>query len=453
MWRLGIFADMRPHESGRDVLNELKAWLARHRVEYVECLVPDFAGVARGKIQAANEFGDKPVKLPIAIFGQTVTGSYHMRRNNKGDRDMRCVPDPATVRLTPWTTRPTACVLLDCCDADGTPVDCDPRAVLKRVLALYESRGWDPVVAPEVEFYLLAAREVSRANGAPVPDDFPDPYGLYHMHDLAGFFDALKSHCETQQIGLGAFSQELGPGQFEVNFKHGNALRAADDVFHFKRTLKQCAANHNLRAYFLAKISAGKPGSSLHVHQSICDSGGNNVFSRADGTASDLFNGYVAGLQTYMRDALILFAPYANSYRRFLNYWSSPVNLEWGVDNRTVGLRVPDSAPGARRVENRLAGSDVNPYLAIAGSLACGYLGMTGELEPRAPVTGSAYDVPFALHRHCYESLDAFRNSAAMAGILGDDFVHVYCAVKEREFRDIEQRIPEWEREELGKIV
>ena len=440
-------------------MNALKAWLARHQVEYIECLVPDFAGVARGKIQAATEFGDKPVKLPIAIFGQTVTGTYHMRRDNVRDRDMRCVPDPESVRLAPWATQPTACVLLDCFDADDTPVDCDPRAVLKRVLALYEERGWQPVVAPEVEFYLVAADVADQADGVPEsgtvaePSDFPDPYGLYQMHELAGFFDTVKAYCDTQKIGVGAFSQELGPGQFEVNFQHGDALRAADNVFHFKRTLKHGAANNNLRAYFLAKMSAGQPGSSLHIHQSVCDSDGNNVFSRDDGTASDLFDGYIAGLQTHMPEALLLFAPYANSYRRFLNYWSSPVNLEWGIDNRTVGLRVPDSAPEARRVENRLAGSDVNPYLAIAGTLACGYLGMTGGLEPRAPVNGSAYDVPFALHRHFYESLDAFRSSGRMAEILGRDFVRVYCAAKEREFRDFEQRIPDWEREELGMFV
>ncbi len=437
----------------------LKAWLARHRVEYVECLVSDFAGVARGKIQPANAFGDKAVKLPVAIFGQTVTGSFHMRRDNVRDRDMRCVPDPESLRLTPWATQPTACVLLDCLDADDTPVDCDPRAVLKRVLALYEGCGWRPVVAPEVEFYLIAADEADRPESAPEqgttaePDDFPDPYGVYQLHELAGFFDELKEHCETQQIGIGAVSQELGPGQFEVNFQHGDAVRAADNVFHFKRTLKHGAANNNLRAYFLAKMSAGRPGSSLHIHQSVCDSGGSNVFSRDDGTASDLFSGYIAGLQTYMREALLLFAPYANSYRRFLKYWSSPVNLEWGIDNRTVGLRVPESAPEARRIENRLAGSDVNPYLAIAGTLACGYLGMTNRLEPRAPVEGSAYDAPFSLHRHFFESLDAFRGSEAMADILGHDFVRVYCAAKEREFRDFEERIPEWELEELGKII
>jgi glutamine synthetase len=440
-------------------LNALKAWLARHRVEYVECFVSDFAGVARGKIQPVNEFGDKAVKLPIAIFGQTVTGSYYMRGDNVRDRDMRCVPDAESLRLIPWATQPTACALLDCFDVDGTPVDCDPRAVLKRVLALYDARGWQPVVAPEVEFYLLAADESADPDGIPdpctvaEPGDFPAPYGVDQMHELAGFFDALKMHCETQQIGIGAVSQELGPGQFEVNFQHGDALRAADDVFHFKRTLKHDAVNNSLRAYFLAKLFVGKPGSSLHIHQSVYDAGGSNVFSRDDGTASDLFNGYIAGLQTYMRDAMLLFAPYGNSYRRFLNYWSSPVNLEWGIDNRTAGLRVPESAPEARRVENRLAGSDVNPYLAIAGTLACGYLGMTGELEPRAPVEGSAYDVPFALHRHFYESLDAFRSSGPMAEILGDDFVRVYCAAKEREFRDFEERIPDWEREELGKIV
>lgn len=437
-------------------MNVLGAWLEEHRVDYVECFVSDFAGVARGKIQPVGAFAGKPVRLPIAIFGQTVTGNYYMRRDNQRDRDMNCTPDPSTLRMTPWASQPTASVLLDCFDTDGTAVNCDPRAVLKRVLARYADRGWSPVVAPEVEFYLLgddAGEQAQAAADSDQEEDIRDPYGVDQLHEMAGIFDRLKVHCKEQEIAIGAVSQELGPGQFEVNFQHGDALRLADNVFHFKRTLKHIAAGYDLRACFLAKIAAQQPGSSLHIHQSVYDADGCNIFSRDDGTASALFAGYIGGQQAFMREALLLFAPYANSYRRFLSHWSSPVNLEWGVDNRTVGLRVPESPPEARRVENRLAGSDVNPYLAIAGTLACGYLGMVQELEPRAPVKDSAYDVPFSLHRHFYEALDALRSSDAMADLLGSDFVRVYCAAKEREFRDFEERIPAWEREELGYIV
>jgi glutamine synthetase len=142
-------------------------------------------------------------------------------------------------------------------------------------------------------------------------------------------------------------------------------------------------------------------GSALHIHQSIVDiETGRNIFSDESGAPSKHFYSFLGGLQRYMPEAMLIFAPYVNSYRRFLNSWASPVNLAWAIDNRTVGLRVPDSGPEARRIENRLAGSDVNPYLALAASLACGYLGMIEGLAASDPIEGSAYDTPFALHRH-----------------------------------------------------
>ena len=437
----------------------MKTWLAEHRIEDLECFVVDFAGVARGKIQPVRDVANKPVKLPIALFGQTVTANFHLRRDNERDRDMQCMPDPNTLRLTPWASRPTASVLLDCQDDDGRAVDVDPRAVLKRVLSLYAKEGWHPVVAPEVEFYLLPAGEdpegalAAKMRPELAEPKFSDPYGFDRLHELSGFFDTLEGHCDALGIELGAFSQELGRGQFEVNFHHGEPLKLADNVLHFKRALKREALQAGMRASFLAKLAPDQPGSALHIHQSVYDTAGKNVFTRDDGSDSALFAAHIAGLQTYMRDALLLFAPYANSYRRFLSHWASPVNLEWGNDNRTAGLRVPESPPEARRVENRVGGSDVNPYLAIAGTLACGYLGMTRKLTPRPAVNDSAYAAPFALHRHVYEALDALRGSSAMAELLGEDFVRVYAATKEREFRDFEERIPSWERDELGRIV
>jgi glutamine synthetase len=334
-----------------------------------------------------------------------------------------------------------------------------PRAVLKNVIGQFESRGWHPIVAPEVEFYLSAECGESRSQAgfrSRADRDFErvaDPYGTDRLHDLGGFFMRLTECCRAQDITLGAVSQELGAGQFEVNFAHGAPLKAADDVFHFKRTLQRLAKEHGIRATFLAKLSSEKPGSSLHVHQSVYDDQGCNIFSDGDGAPTDAFHGYLGGLQKYMADFLLLFAPYPNSYRRLLSHWSSPTNLEWGVDNRTVGLRVPDSEPAARRIENRLAGSDVNPYLAIAATLACGFLGMTEKAECRPPVPDSAWDAPFALHRHLYEALAALRQSAAVRKTLGPAFVTQYVAVKEREWHESVQRVPHWELEELSVVI
>lgn len=415
----------------------------------------DLAGTARGKIQPVAKLSSKDLKLPIAVFGQTINGTYHMRSNNVEDKDMDLRPDVTTLRIVPWAAEPTACVIADCYDVDGQPVDVSPRTVLKNVVSKFEKKGWNPIVAPEVEFYLTAAPE--NVADEPVTEEIretdlnelADPYGIDRLHDLGDFFQQLTDDCRLQNVPLGAISQELGPAQFEVNFQHGPAVELADAVFHFKRTVKRAAIAHGMRATFLAKLDPERPGSSLHLHQSIYDGDNDNVFSDSDGSPSELFEAYLGGLQEHMAGALLLFAPYANSYRRFLSYWSSPVNLEWGVDNRTVGLRVPISPADARRIENRLAGSDVNPYLVIAGTLACGYLGMTQKSTPRPPVDGSAYKVPFALHRHLYGALDSLRESTALRDVLGDDFVTLYTAVKDREYREFQERITDWEREEL----
>ena len=400
------------------------------------------------------------MKLPIAIFAQSINSDFYMPPENVADRDMNLRPDVETLRLVPWATEPTASVLMDCFDIGGQPVEASPRAVLKRVVEKFAERGWTPIVAPEVEFYLTedaeaAPGEAESCEAEPADkveaklSGLSDPYGLQGLHDLGGFFEVLSEHCRIQDIHLGAASQELGPAQFEVNFQHGPALKLADEVFHFKRTIKQVAVAHGMKVTFLAKPSMDGPGSSMHIHQSVYDAGKENVFSDEDGEASQLFDFYLGGFQKYMPGVLLLFAPYANSYRRFLSYYSSPVNLEWGVDNRTVGLRVPRSDASARRVENRLAGSDVNPYLAIAATLACGYLGMTEQLPARPAVTGSAYEFPFALHRHLYEALDALRESSALRGILGEEFVTQYCAVKELEYREFQRHISDWERSNL----
>jgi glutamine synthetase len=220
-------------------------------------------------------------------------------------------------------------------------------------------------------------------------------------------------------------------------------------VFLFKRTVREVAIQHKMHATFLAKPMAEEPGSALHVHQSVVDKDGQNIFSNADGTPSDYFYGFLGGLQKYMPEAMLIFAPYVNSYRRFLSPWASPVNLAWAVDNRTVGLRVPDSGPQDRRIENRIAGSDVNPYLVLAATLTCGYLGMIEGLRPDAATEGSAYSEEFALHRHLYSALEQFQQSQAMRSVLGDNFVDLYSRVKEDEYRGFQEIITPYEREIL----
>ena len=435
--------------------DDIQAWLTENNIEDVEAFVPDMAGAARGKVIPAAKFGSGELKLPEGIFAQTVSGNYVDDKDNVEDRDMLLWPDPSTLRPVPWASDPAASIFLDCYRRDDSPVETSPRWVLRNVLKLYEDKGWTPVVAPEVEFYLInphsdANQEVEPPEGRlGWTETSKQPYSIDTMNDFDPFINDIYAYCEAQSIRIDTLSQEMGPAQFELNFFHGNAIELADQVFLFKRTVREAAIAHEMHATFLAQPITDEAGSSLHVHQSVVDKDGNNIFANDDGSDSELFRSYIGGLQKYMREALLIFAPYSNSYRRFLNYSASPVNLAWAVDNRTVGLRVPDSEPDSRRVENRLAGSDVNPYLAIAATLACGYLGMIEGASPDEPIEGSAYDLPFSLHRFLYEAIDAFETSEAMKKTLGEQFVKIYSSIKKDEFREFQEIVTPWEREVL----
>jgi len=432
-----------------------QSWFNERQIEDVEAFVPDMAGSARGKVVPANKFGSGRMKMPEAIFGQTISGNYVVNKQNLEDRDMLLVPDSSTVRPVPWATDPAASVFLDCYRSDGSPVDTSPRGLLRRVVEKYAEKGWKPVVAPEVEFYLLSAHSDPNEEAEPPEgrlgrtEGARQPYSIDTMNDFDPLINDVYAYCEDQGIRIDTLSQEMGPAQFEINFLHGDPIQLADQVFLFKRTVREAAIEHQMHATFLAKPMAEEAGSALHIHQSVVDKDGNNIFSTADGEASELFASYLAGLQTYIPHAMLIFAPYVNSYRRFLDPWSSPVNLAWAIDNRTVGLRVPDSESENRRIENRLAGSDVNPYLTLAATLACGYLGMVEGLQPTDPIEGSAYGSEFTLHRHLYSAIDALRTSDAMRSILGDNFVDLYCLVKEDEHREFQEIITPWEREIL----
>jgi glutamine synthetase len=430
-------------------------WLQERGIEDVEAFVPDMAGAARGKVVPADKFGSGQLKMPEAIFTQTISGDYVADPTNVEDRDMWLVPDPNTLRPVPWTADPAASVFLDCYLRDGTPVSQSPRAVLRNVLAKFEARGWVPVVAPEVEFYLLSPHSDPNAEAEPPEgrlgwtEGARQPYSIDTMNDFEPFINTIYEYCEAQGIRIDTLSQEMGPAQFEINFLHGNPIDLADQVFLFKRTVREAAIEHGMHSTFLAKPMADDAGSALHIHQSIIDKDGKNIFSNEDGSVNELFEGYLGGLQRYMPAAMLVFAPYVNSFRRFASPWSSPVNLAWAMDNRTVGLRIPDSPPEARRIENRLAGSDVNPYLAIAATLACGYLGMVEGLKPTVEAQGSAYSGEFDLHRHLTAAIDAMKGSEAMRSMLGDGFVNVYTALKDAEYREFQEIITPYEREIL----
>ena len=227
-------------------------------------------------------------------------------------------------------------------------------------------------------------------------------------------------------------------------------MRLADEIFFFKRLIREAALRHDCYATFMAKPIEGEPGSAMHIHHSVVDlATGQNIFSDAKGAETPQFLNFIAGMQNHLPAAVALLAPYVNSYRRYVPDFAAPINLEWGRDNRTTGLRVPISGPEARRVENRLAGMDCNPYLGLAASLACGYLGLIEGKDPRPECLGDAYISEDELPLTLGDALDLMVDSAPMRDVLGDEFVKVYESVKRNEYKEFLQVISPWEREHL----
>jgi glutamine synthetase len=442
---------------------DMDQWLAGNNVTEIECLVPDLTGVARGKILPREKFtAERAMRLPEQVLGLTVTGEAPENRaaydNVFGftDKDMVLVPDPSTVRLVPWALDPTAQVIMDCLFHDGSPVHFAPRNVLRKVMDLYRGMGWSAIVAPELEFFLLARNTdpnqplvppIGRSGRAETSRQL---YSIDAVNEFDPLFEEIYEYCDIMGLELDTLIHEYGAGQMEINFLHDDPMVLADKVFFFKRTLREAALRHNMYATFMAKPMVNEPGSAMHIHQSVMDTKtGQNIFSNPDGTESPLFHNYIGGLQKYLPAAMALLAPYVNSYRRIVRGGAAPINIEWGYDNRTVGIRVPISGPEARRVENRVVGADANPYLAMAVTLACGYLGIVEKLQPSEVTTGSAYDSNYQLPRELSEALRLLDASRPLRDVLGDSFIDVYVAVKETEHEEFMRVISPWEREHL----
>ena len=433
-------------------------YIAGRRLDEVECIVADIAGVARGKAMPASKFEHQDrFFLPNSIFLQTITGEW--TDNPTGaftEPDMILTPDWSTAAAAPWTADITLMVIHDVKDQQGNPVTVAPRNVLKRILALFEAEGWRPIVAPEMEFFLVArnldpnqpiippmGRSGRRAAGK-------QAYSMSAVDEYGKVIDDIYDFAEAQGFEIDGILQEGGAGQVEINLAHGDPVHLADQIFYFKRLIREAALRHDCFATFMAKPIEGEPGSAMHIHQSVVDvRTGKNIFSDADGNETPAFLHAIAGLQTHLPAVTALLAPYVNSYRRYVPDFAAPINLEWGRDTRTTGLRVPISGPAARRVENRLAGMDCNPYLGLAASLACIYLGLKAQEMPRPECIGDAYigdsDLPFNLG----DALDLFAESAPVRDVLGPEFCTVYEAVKRNEYKEFLQVISPWEREHL----
>ncbi|MCY6382354.1 glutamine synthetase family protein [Hoeflea prorocentri] len=437
-------------------------WLKWRGIEDIECITPDLAGVPRGKMMPTSKFtSNTSLSLPSALFRQTISGEYPEETGNfrydPQDGDLKLMPDLSTLAAVPWESDPTAQVICDIVDPEGKSVDYAPRNVLKRVLSLYEDKGWRPAVAPEIEFYLVALND---------DPDYPlqppvgrsgrtiargQSYTIAGVNEFDELIDDIYHFSEAQGLEIDTLIHEEGPAQLEINLRHGDPLLLADQVFMFKRTIREAALKHGIYATFMAKPMQGQAGSAMHIHQSVTDAKtGGNIFCNRDGSPSSKFFSFIGGMQHFVPKALVMMAPYVNSYRRLAPQMACPVNNAWGYDNRTVAFRVPHSDPAARRVENRLPSSDANPYLALAASLACGWLGMVREIVPDSPTEttaneGTTVDLP----RGLLDALSVLEDEPSFIEVFGKDFIDIYAGVKRGEFETFMEVISPWEREFL----
>jgi glutamine synthetase len=439
----------------------IRDWLREHSISEVECLVPDMTGNARGKFIPAPQFlASGQPRLPEGILIQSVTGQYceeHWDLVEPTDSDMILKPDITTMRVVPWAREPTAQIIHDCYTRGGELHPLSTRNVLRRVLDLYAQQGLQPVVAPEVEFFLVAKNtdpdyELSAPQGrSGRAETSRRSYSIDAVAEFEDFVEDIYDYAEAQGLQVGALIHEDGAAQMEMNFEHGDPMSLADQVFVFKRTVRETAHKYGMYATFMAKPMQRETGSAMHIHQSVLRTAtGENIFSDGKGGFSDTFLSYIAGLQHYTPQLISLYAPNVNSYRRLAPEVAAPINLYWGVDNRTTGFRVPRSPADATRIENRFPGADVNPYLAFAATLASGYLGMQKKLVPTEPHQGTANeDADVEVVRTLEEGLRHLQEAPEVREILGDLFLRAYSAVKRQEFEEFNRVISSWEREHL----
>ena len=434
-------------------------YLEGRKLDEVECIISDLPGIARGKAVPASKFvKQSQFFLPDSIFYQTITGDWGEAAGDEGfiEKDMILKPDMSTATAAPWTGDWTLQVIHDAYDRKEQPVMFSPRNVLKHVVQQYRDRGLEPVVAPEMEFFLVArnidpAKPIEPMMGrSGRPAAARQAYSMTAVDEFGPVIDDIYDFAEAQGFEIDGITQEGGAGQLEINLQHGDPVKLADEVFFFKRLIREAALRHDCFATFMAKPIEQEPGSAMHIHHSVLDiETGANIFSGPQGGETDAFFHYIAGLQNHLPSAIAVLAPYVNSYRRYVKDHAAPINLEWARDNRTTGIRIPLSGPEARRVENRLAGMDCNPYLGIAASLACGLLGLIEEERPDKQFKGDAYDGEEDIPRTLGEALNIFEEATDLHDILHPEFARVYAIVKRAEYEEFLQVISPWEREHL----
>jgi glutamine synthetase len=409
----------------------------------------DICGVARGKILRRDELipAWKDGRfMPISALVLDITGQDVPETGlvfDEGDRDMLLWPVPGSLVRIPWMEEPTAQYLASVHDLDGTPHYADPRNALEAIVKRFQTElNMTPVGAVELEFFLMdrasAIAGEPRAPKSLINEHRPQHYQAYYLQDLddfAPFFKDLYAYCEVQGLPAKTLISEYAPGQMEIVLRHrADVLKACDEAIMLKRVIKATAEKHGMAATFMAKPYAQWTGSGMHIHVSLGDEQGNNLFAAEDPMQNELLLHAIGGLKAAMAESMLIFAPNANSYRRFRRNSYAPVSASWGINNRTVSLRIPAGAANACHIEHRPSGADANPYLVMAAIMAGMHYGITEKADPGNPVIGNGYEKRAKyIPGNWFDAIDAFWRASILKEYFGKPFVDTYCTVKEVE--------------------
>ena len=426
-------------------------------IDLFELFILDANGVPRGKLLHRDELlavyaSGRP--LPSTILGLSINGDDVEDTGlvwEVGDIDCRAYPLAGSLTRMPWRQIPTAAVQVSMHPSEGMPATvADPRHVLVQVIDKLKAEGYHPVMACELEFYLLDQQRDSQGRPQPALDrDGGRPrstqvYGLRELEQIEPFLADLYAACKLQGIPARTAISEYAPGQVEITLEHGDALLAMDQAVRYKRLVKGVAHRHGMQACFMAKPFDHLAGTGMHMHVSLADAQGRNLFASEQPAGTPLLGQAVAGMLASLLDSLLLFCPNANSYRRFQANSYAPLAPTWGVDNRTVSLRVPGGPANTRHIEHRICGADANPYLAAAAILAGIHRGIREQLDPGAPIEGNGYaQAKELLPTDWLTSIQALERSAWAREALGQEFLKVYLAIKHAEYRQFMAEVGE----------
>jgi len=425
-------------------------------IESVDFLIPDINGVMRGKwgpTEALNKAGYPGINMPLSIFGLDIWGrevestGIHIET---GDTDGYCRAIPGRINVAPWAPRPSAQVLMSMYTETGEPCTYDPRHVLQGIVDRFTAKGLRPVTAFELEFYLVDPAVFQRS-GRMGKDLGPGPeqqqmYSLSELRGQSDLFAEIRAAAVAQGLPIDTIIKEAAPGQFEVNLKHrDDAMAAADDTVLLRRVITECAHKFGLRATFMAKPFLEWPGNGMHVHASVLDANGDNIFA---GEAGDvLLQHAAAGLLATLKDTLLLYIPGFNGYRRLQPGSYAPTRIAWGRNNRSVVVRVPASEDKARRLEHRMSGADANPYFVLAGVLGGMLEGIENGIMPPPAVEGNAYNVPLPqLSDDMDDAIEDFEQSDFVSRLFGTELQKIFADIKREELKAFDNEITPLER-------